>query len=146
MSSKYSVVVTYSFEESATVYPCKTFEGAKKMLKDLYEEEVRIDEEEGNANECSINEDGTEAIIINYRRNGDTDTTTWRIGETSVPTTEQAVESQPFDIFVEQLENAVARMGYTVLGQDAEDVGVALIVRDKAHDMDFRVANDAEAN
>lgn len=145
MSTKYSVVVTYSFEETATVHPCKSFDKAKVLLKKLYEEEVRIDDEEGNCNECHINEDGTEAIITNYRRSGDTDVTTWRIGETFDNSKSQEPNAPSLNNFAEQLDNVIARMGYTVLGQDAEDVGIALIVRDKEHDQDFRVVIDTEA-
>lgn len=145
MNEKYSVVVTYSFEETATVHPCKSFEKAKMLLKELYEEEVRIDEEEGNRNECHINEDGTEAIITNYRRSGDIDVTTWRIGEPFDDSKSQAPNAPSLDNFAEQLENAISRMGYTVLGQDTEDAGIAIIVRDKEHDQDFRVVVDTEA-
>lgn len=152
MSENYSVIVTYSFDETVPVYLRKTFEEAKTLLKELYEEEVRIDREEGNANECHINEDGTEATITNFRRSGDTDVTTWRIGEVfdQEPSANQDSESQTpnapsLDNFAEQLENAIARMGYAVLGQDAEDVGIALIVRDKERDQNFRVVIDTEA-
>lgn len=144
MNEKYSVVVTYSFEETATVYPCNTFEEAVALLKSLYEEEVRIDREEGNNNECHINEDGTEATITNFRRSGDTDVTTWRIGETFDDSKSQAPNAPSLDNFAEQLENAIAHMGYTVLGQDAEDVGIAIIVRDKEHDQDFCVVINTE--
>ena len=76
----YAVVVSYSFDDDVGVYPCKSEEAAKSLLKKLFEEEVAIDKEAGNASEPIMEEDGWSAQITNFRRDGSVDTTLWNIG------------------------------------------------------------------
>lgn len=76
----YAVVVSYTFDDDVGVYPCRTEEEAKALLKKFFENEVAEDEANDNDAESVLSEDGWSATITNFRRDGSVDMTTWRIG------------------------------------------------------------------
>ena len=76
----YAVVVTYTFEDDVGVYPCRSEDEAKALLKYFFDGEVALDKANGNVAESVLAEEGWSATITNYRRDGSVDTTTWRIG------------------------------------------------------------------
>lgn len=60
----YAVIFTYSFDGDVAVYLFATEEEAKKFLRDSYQEELRIDQEEnGWSSVGEISEDGWYAKI-----------------------------------------------------------------------------------
>ena len=60
----YAVVFVYSFDEDVAVYLFETFEKARDFLRESYEEELRIDQEENGWDAVGeINEDGSRAKI-----------------------------------------------------------------------------------
>lgn len=72
---KYAVVTSYSFDSDLPVRLFETEASAVEFLRTDYENECRIDREEGKNTEASIDEDGWSASIDH---NGDV--TEWRIG------------------------------------------------------------------
>lgn len=75
----YAVVCTYSFDDCA-VYLFDTLEEATAYLKELYEEEVRIDIEENGWEVTSMIEDDCRyAKIVDHFADGD-DITEYQIG------------------------------------------------------------------
>lgn len=76
----YAVVVTYTFDDDVGVYPCRSEDEAKALLKKFFDGEVALDKENGNIAESALSVDGWSATITNYRRDGSVDTTTWRVG------------------------------------------------------------------
>ena len=72
---KYAVVTRYSFDSDMPVRLFETEASAVEFLRSDYENECRIDSEEGKVTEASIDEDGWSASIDH---NGDV--TEWRIG------------------------------------------------------------------
>ena len=67
----FAVVFTYSFDSDSSVYLFETEEEAKTFLRQTYEEELRIDAENGRDSEGFINEDGLYANITNSFDDGD---------------------------------------------------------------------------
>lgn len=78
----YVVVSTYSFDDNAGVYPCTSYDKAKAVLKAIFDSEVALDIEGKNEFETEFSEEGDIAKIINYRANGEVDTTIYRVVET----------------------------------------------------------------
>lgn len=76
----YAVVVSYTFDDNVGVYPCRSEDEAKALLKKFFENEVAEDEANDNDAESVLAEDGWSATITNFRRDGSVDTTNWRIG------------------------------------------------------------------
>lgn len=76
----YAVVVSYTFDDNVGVYPCRSEDEAKALLKKFFENEVAEDEANDNDAESVLAEDGSSATITNFRRDGSVDMTTWRIG------------------------------------------------------------------
>lgn len=76
----YAVVVSYTFDDNVGVYPCRSEDEAKALLKKFFENEVAEDEANDNDAESVLAEDGWSATITNFRRDGSVDMTTWRIG------------------------------------------------------------------
>ena len=61
---KYAVVITYSFDDEVAVYLFADEEAAKRMLRDAYENEIRMDAEENGWDvDAVIREDGWYAKI-----------------------------------------------------------------------------------
>ena len=77
----YAVVVSYSFCDDVTVFPCRSEEEAKALLKRLFEGELAEDEANGNDAAGRVSEDGWIAEITNFRRDGSVDKSRWSIGE-----------------------------------------------------------------
>lgn len=75
----FAVLVTYSWDTTVRLILADSEDEAKQFIQKDYEQEVREDLSNKNCFTCTISEDGSEATIVNYRRNGDVDTTTWRI-------------------------------------------------------------------
>lgn len=79
------VVVTYSFDEEASVYLCTSDEEAENTLWNDFQEELRIEREE---NEHIEGEDMTVVVTDSHRyasitierANGTKDVTEWHIG------------------------------------------------------------------
>lgn len=76
----YAVVISYTFDDDVGVYPCRSEDEAKALLKKLFESEVAEDKANGHEAESELSDDGWTATITNFRRDGSVDTTTWRIG------------------------------------------------------------------
>lgn len=76
----YAVVVSYSFDDTVSVYPCASEDQAKDLLKKFFETEVEEDKAQNHEFEHEITDDGWAATITNYRKNGDVDYTWWKIG------------------------------------------------------------------
>ena len=63
----YAVVITYSFDDEVVVYLFADEEAAKKMLRESYENEVRIDTEENGWDvDAVIRDDGWYAKITDH--------------------------------------------------------------------------------
>ena len=76
----YAVVITYSFDDEVAVYPFADEEAAKKMLRESYENEVRIDtEEDGWDVDDVIRDDGWYAKITDRFQDHE-NVTEFRIG------------------------------------------------------------------
>ena len=76
----YAVIFTYSFDDEVAVYLFADEESAKKMLRETYETEVRIDREENGWDvEAEIREDRWYARIENRFPDRE-DVTEFRIG------------------------------------------------------------------
>jgi len=75
MDYKYAVVTNYSFDSDMPVRLFDTEIKAKDYLRTDFENECRIDDEEGNAGERLIDDDGWYAKIDN-----DGIITEWRLG------------------------------------------------------------------
>lgn len=76
----YAVIFNYSFDGEVPVYLFADYESAKKMLKESYEEELRIDTEENGWDSIGyMSEDGDYASITT-RFHDHEDLTEMRIG------------------------------------------------------------------
>ena len=76
----YVVVITYSFDDEVAVYLFADEEAAKKMLRESYENEVRIDTEENGWDvDAVIRDDGWYAKITD-RFSDHENVTEFRIG------------------------------------------------------------------
>ena len=76
----YAVVITYSFDDEVAVYLFADEEAAKKMLRESYENEVRIDTEENGWDvDAVIRDDGWYAKITD-RFSDRENVTEFRIG------------------------------------------------------------------
>ena len=63
----YAMVITYSFDDEVVVYLFADEEAAKKMLRESYENEVRIDTEENGWDvDAVIRDDGWYAKITDH--------------------------------------------------------------------------------
>ena len=79
-TANFAVIFSYSFDSEVSVYLFENEEGAKKFLKESYEEEMRIDTEENGWDSYGyINKDGTFAKIETPFHDH-TDKTEMRIG------------------------------------------------------------------
>ncbi len=76
----YAMVITYSFDDEVAVYLFADEEAAKKMLRESYENEVRIDTEENGWDvDAVIRDDGWYAKITD-RFHDHENVTEFRIG------------------------------------------------------------------
>lgn len=80
----FPVVIHYSFDSGVPVFLCETEEEAKKLLKELFDEEVQIETEEcehviGEDMEIDVSDDGMWASITIYY-DCEKDVTEWAIG------------------------------------------------------------------
>ena len=76
----FALICTYSWDLETEVYLYKTEEEAVAELKAIYDEEIKIDTDQGNNFESEYDESGWYAKITNYRRSGDVDVTEYRVG------------------------------------------------------------------
>lgn len=76
----YAVVVSYSFDDTVSVYPCTSEDQAKDLLKKFFETEIKESEALNDHFEAEITDDGWAATITDFRRDGDVDYTWWKIG------------------------------------------------------------------
>ena len=60
----YAVFVSYTFDDNVGVYPCRSEDEAKALLKKFFDGEVALDKENGNIAESALSVDGWSATII----------------------------------------------------------------------------------
>ena len=116
------VTVMYSFDPDIPMHAFSTEAEAQKFLLEDYENEVRIDREEGKIPKTEALEDGSYAKIVNVTDDGDEAVTEWFLTsvEAPAPTPEAIRKSEQvlIDNGIEPDEASVVlqALGYTLFG------------------------------